>query len=265
MPMSDRAARLAALLAVSAPTIPASAQTISAFPEQTSHIRLSNHDVNHLVCAGGEIEDVRYSAEKGLAVERGGGDAWIKFLVLETEDMGLKTRTYVTAPSEFFVTCNGAVYPLYAEPSDIPAQTVNLLPGQVQRARTNDALLAPLVEEERAVGITLAVLQERVPASFSEVAPAREAISLADVPDISITERRRFEVEGAGLSISEYRVSPIRTQRTVTEPSAPILLDERAFLSTQLGADIFAVTLDRLSLGAADAARLVVVRRSQQP
>ena len=59
MPMSDRAARLAALLAVCAPTIPAAAQTISALPEQTSHIRLSNHDVNHLVCAGGEIEDVR--------------------------------------------------------------------------------------------------------------------------------------------------------------------------------------------------------------
>lgn len=265
MPMSARAARLAALLAVTAPTIPAAAQTVSALPEQTSHIRLSNHDVNHLVCAGGEIEDVRYSAEKGLAVERGGSDAWIKFLVLETENMGLKTRSYVTAPSEFFVTCNGAVYPLYTEPSDIPAQTVNLLPGQAQRARANDALLAPLVEEERAVSITLAVLQDRVPASFSETAPAREAISLPDRPDISITERRRFEIEGAGLSISEYRITPTLTQRAVTEPPAPILLDERAFLSTQLGNHIFAVTLDRLSLGAGDAARLVVIRRSQQP
>src|SRR3546814_2186068 len=94
-------------------------------------IRLSNHDVNHIVCVGGDIDDVKFSAEKGLAVERGGSDAWIKFLVLETEDpsaapASTKTRTYVTTPSEFFVSCNGAIYPLYAEPADIPAQTVTL-------------------------------------------------------------------------------------------------------------------------------------------
>src|SRR3546814_5045178 len=87
-------------------------------------IRLSNHDVNHIVCVGGDIDDVKFSAEKGLAVERGGSDAWIKFLVLETEDpnipgSGAKTHSYVTTPSEFFVSCNGAIYPLYAEPADI--------------------------------------------------------------------------------------------------------------------------------------------------
>jgi conjugal transfer pilus assembly protein TraK len=60
---------------------PALAQSIAALPDQTSRIRLSNRDVNHVVCVGGEIEDVKFSAEKGLAVERGGSDAWIKFLV----------------------------------------------------------------------------------------------------------------------------------------------------------------------------------------
>ncbi|MFK4873820.1 type-F conjugative transfer system secretin TraK [Novosphingobium sp. ZW T3_23] len=271
MPTSAKARLLAILLAPLTPVFSAEAQAqsaaISAFPEQTSHIRLSNRDVNHLVCTGGEIEDVRFSAEKGLAVERGGADAWIKFLVLETEDMGLKTRTYVTAPSEFFVTCNGAVYPLYAEPSDIPAQTVNLLPGQAQRARSNEALLAPLVEEERAVGIALAVLQDRIPASFSEAAPARQPILLENLPQLSLAERRRLEIEGTGLSISEYLV-------TAAAPSpTPITLDERDFLDVALGADIFSVTLDRLTLGAGadagpgvgDAARLVVVRRSRQP
>ena len=125
---------------------PALAQSVAALPDQTSRIRLSNRDVNHIVCVGGEIEDVKFSAEKGLAVERGGSDAWVKFLVLETEDpnvgpAGTKTRSYVTTPSEFFVSCNGAIYPLYAEPADIPAQTVTLLAGAAQRARANDALL----------------------------------------------------------------------------------------------------------------------------
>ena len=232
--------------------LPASAQSIAALPEQTSRIRLSNRDVNHVVCVGGEIEDVKFSAEKGLAVERGGSDAWIKFLVREVDDAGAKTQTFVTAPSEFFVACNGAIYPLYAEPADIPAQTVTLVTGATQRARTNEALLGPLVEEERAVSIALALLQDRVPASFSEVAPSAALLKVVDLPQVMIRERRRLAIEGAGLSASEY---------LVTSPVAAAL-DERAFLDTALGADIFAVTLDRLSIRQGDAARLIVVRRS---
>jgi conjugal transfer pilus assembly protein TraK len=237
---------------------PVLAQSIAALPDQTSRIRLSNRDVNHVVCVGGEIEDVKFSAEKGLAVERGGSDAWIKFLVLETEDAawgGAKSRTYVTTPSEFFVSCNGAIYPLYAEPADIPAQTVTLVPGGAQRARANDALLGPLVEEERAVGIALAILQDRIPASFSEVAPSRERLILAGLPGASLDERRRLEVEGMGLSVSEYLV----------RAGAAIAVDERDFLDAALGVDIFAITLDRLTLAAGETARLIVVRRSAQP
>jgi conjugal transfer pilus assembly protein TraK len=150
---------------------PAAAQSIIALPDQTASIRLSNRDVNHVICSGGEIEDVKFSAEKSIAVEKGGSDAWIKFLVKEVDDAGQVTRSYVTTPSEFFVSCNGAIYPLYAEPSDIPAQTVTLTPGKAQRAKANDDLLGPLVEEERAVSITLALLQDRIPASFSAIAP----------------------------------------------------------------------------------------------
>jgi len=238
---------------------PAQAQSIStsitALPDQTSRIRLSNRDVNHVVCVGGDIDDVKFSAEKGLAVERGGSDAWIKFLVQEIDDVGAKTRSYVTTPSEFFVSCNGAIYPLYAEPSDIPAQTVSLVPGMVQRAKANDALLSPLVEEERAVGIALAILQDRVPASFTEAAPGRDRILLSDLTGVILTERRRLEVDGAGLSVSEYAV----------RADHPVTLDERDFLDRAIGADIFSVTLDRLTASPNETARLIVVRRSVQP
>lgn len=230
---------------------PAAAQTITALPDQTSRVRLSNHDINHIVCSGGEIEDVKFSAEKGLAVEKGGSDAWIKFLVKETDDAGAVTRTYVTTPSEFFVSCNGAVYPLYAEPSDIPAQTVVLAPGAAQRAKANDDLLGGLVEEERAVSITLALLQDRVPASFAEVATQAGDVHVTAIPSLVLQERRRIEIEGAGLSASEYLVrAPIALQ-----------LDERQFLDRTLGASIFAVTLDHMNLGAGDTARLIVIRR----
>lgn len=230
---------------------PASGRTIAALPDQTSTIRLSNRDVNHVVCLGGEIEDVKFSAEKAIAVEKAGSDAWIKFLVKEIDDAGQVTRSYVTQPSEFFVSCNGAIYALYAEPSEIPAQTVTLSPGKAQRARTNDDLLGPLVEEERAVSITLAMLQDRIPASFSSVAPRAGALALASLPGARITESRRVEIEGAGLSASEYRV----------EVAADTTLDERAFLNRIFGTRIFAVSADHLSLKTGEPARVIVVRR----
>jgi conjugal transfer pilus assembly protein TraK len=238
-------------LAQSVSAQPVSSLAITALPDQTSTIRLSNRDINHVVCAGGEIEDVRFSAEKAIAVERAGSDAWIKFLVRESDDAGMVTRSFVTAPSEFFITCNGAVYPLYAEPSDIPAATVLLQPGTAQRARANEDLLGPLVEEERAVSITLAMLQDRIPGSFTEVAPRTSKIRLADLPDATIAERRRIEIEGAGLSASEYLLTG----------ASDASLDERSFLVPAFGANIFAVTLDRTTLAAGESVRLVIVRR----
>ena len=239
--------------ALLASPVTAQAQAIMVLPGQTSTIHLSNHDINHVVCEGGEIEDVRFSAEKAIAVEKAGSDAWIKFLVKEVDDTGAVTRSYVTTPSEFFVACNGAIYTLYSEPSDIPAQTVTLTPGRVQRAKANADLLGPLVEEERAVSITLAMLQDRLPASFAEVAPASGTLTLTGLPGTRLTERRRVAVEGAGLSASEYLVSP-ETNMT---------LDERSFLDRSLGTNIFAVTLDRLALKAGETARLVVIRRGE--
>ncbi len=231
--------------------LPAMAQTIIALPDQTSTIRLSNRDINHVVCAGGEIEDVKFSAEKAIAVERAGSDAWIKFLVKEVDDAGAVTRSYVTVPSEFFITCNGAVYALYAEPSDIPAATVMLQPGTAQRARANEELLGPLVEEERAVSITLSMLQDRIPGSFTAIAPRAARIRLSDLPGATIEERRRIEIEGSSLSASEYLLTA----------AADATVDERSFLVPALGANIFAVTLDRSVLKAGETARVIVVRR----
>lgn len=251
MPRSGRGALVVATLAALSVSPSVHAQSISALPDQASTIRLSNRDINHIICVGGEIEDVKFSAEKAIAVEKGGSDAWIKFLVKENDDAGLVTRSYVTAPSEFFVSCNGAIYPLYAEPSDIPAQTVTLVPGAAQRARANDELLGPLVEEERAVSITLALLQDRIPASFAQVAPQSGSVELAGLSNAHITERRRVEIEGAGLSASEYRI----------EVSADTVIDERSFLDRILGQRIFAVSADRLDLKAGETARLIVIRR----
>jgi conjugal transfer pilus assembly protein TraK len=256
MPATKHLVGLSALVLAACPTLSTSAiaQAITALPDQTSRIRLSNHDINHVVCQGGDIDDVKFSAEKQIAVEKGGSDAWIKFLVKESDDNGSVTRTYVTSPSEFFVSCNGAVYPLYAEPADIPAQTVVLARGTAQRAKANADLMGPLADEERAVSITMAMLQDRVPASFSVQAPAAGPLQIGTLPGVTLEETNRIAIDGAGLSASEYRV----------RASQPLTLDERSFLVSALGANIFAVTLDATELKPGEAAHLVIVRRGAE-
>ncbi|MFM9577867.1 TraK domain-containing protein, partial [Streptomyces turgidiscabies] len=90
--------------------------------------------------------------------------------------------------------------------------------------------------------ITLALLQDRVPASFAEVAPRMGNIMLAGLPAANVTERRRIAIDGTGLSASEYLVNA----------SSDTVLDERTFLDRALGANVFAVSLDRLSLKAGE-------------
>ena len=45
-----------------------------------------------------------------------------------------------------------------------------------QRARTNEDLLGPLVEEERAVSITLSMLEERIPEAVGKVDVVRHRL-----------------------------------------------------------------------------------------
>jgi conjugal transfer pilus assembly protein TraK len=73
------------------------------------------------------------------------------------------------------------------------------------------------------------------------------------LPDATILERRRVEIEGSGLSASEY---------TVDVP-AETVLDERSFLNRTFGTRIFAVSADRLALKAGERARVIIVRRGE--
>src|SRR3546814_21054315 len=86
------------------------------------------------------------------------------------------------------------------------------------------------------------MLQDRVPASFTEIAPRSGTITIAAIPSAQLVERRRLAIEGSGLSVSEYRLAS----------DSDAVLEERQFLDRALGTDIFAVTLARLSLKAGD-------------
>ena len=142
-----------------------------------------------------------------------------------------------------------------------PEDLVGLKVG-VTRGTGEDGLLTAQAEKFPGIeilrfddyaSITQAMLQDRIPASFSAVAPRAGLIRIATLPDARISEIRRVAVEGSGLSASEYRIEvPTATQ-----------LDERLFLDSALGTRIFSVTADRLDLKAGETARVIIVRRGE--
>lgn len=228
------------------------AKAVDVRPDTPARMKLSNRDINHIVCEGGEISDVKFSQEKAIAVEMNGENAWIKFLVKETNDQGTVTRQFVREASEFFITCDDTVYSIFSEPSDIPGQIVQLKRGAHQMSAENRQIMATLPEEDRAITVSLAMLRDRIPASFQTMAASGVPMLLqVSGANLRLQEVRRIGVDGAGLSSSEYRVSS----------DSDVDLNEMMFLNAALGSDIFAITLDRLHLAPGEAGRLVVVRR----
>lgn len=217
-----------------------------------ARLKLSNRDVNHIVCEAGDITDVKFSQEKAIAVEINGENAWIKFLVKEISDNGTVTRQFVHEQSEFFITCGDVVYSIYSDPSDVQGQIVRLKRPAGQMSSENRQIMGTLPEEDRAITVSLAMLRDRIPASFQTMA-ANSVPMLLDVPggSVRLTEVRRVGVDGAGISSSEYRVAS----------DFDVNLNEMMFLNSALGADIFAITLDRLHLSPGETGRLVIVRR----
>ena len=69
-------------------------------PERTTLVELSNHDMNRIHCANGEINDLYYSEEKGITDKIEGSNLFIKYKIRQT-NFGTKTHSCLlyTSPS----------------------------------------------------------------------------------------------------------------------------------------------------------------------
>lgn len=236
---------MSALMMLAAPM--ANAKDDVVMPEQQKSVVLSNVDLNRVVCEAGPIEDVKYSADhKPVIVEVVDDEAYIKFRVLEAP-----TETkYVTIRSEFFFRCGGVTYSILAEPKKVASRSILLAAGTMHQAQANLDLLGPLVEEERAVSITVAMLKDNVPSSFKVKyhpvtwlpGPSRQ---------IDVAERRYVDIAGFDMAAAEFLIAA----------KQDITLDERLFLDPRFGANIYAVTVERLRLNAGEQTRVVLVYR----
>jgi conjugal transfer pilus assembly protein TraK len=197
----------------------------------------------------GQINGYRFSEEKGAIVDGTGGEAFIKFQI---EQLG-EEQNYVTVRSEFYFQCGGVTYTLISAPSNIVAQTVYLVPGAGAEAKVNRLRFQALSEEERAVSVSLNLLKDEVPTSFS-VRSLNEPYARHVLNRMDVRLVREVDVTGTIYQAREYL---LRARSDVT-------LEERDFLKPFFGASIYAVTFDRLTLKAGEVGRVVLVYRGDQ-
>lgn len=238
---------LLAVVSLAAVGAAANAEVIK--PEVVTPVEMSNRDVNRVVCTTGNINDVYYSQEKGVTVTNDGRNAYVKFLI---KNDGID-ESHVTIRNELYIVCNGDVYTMMVTPKDIPGKTYRLSSGLTNAMFDNVELLGPMAEEERALYLTLAVLKDDMPESFREVKQRQYSKDWRNdlIQGAVVSQERTVEVDGMGLFLTEYYVKADRA----------LYLKESDFLQRYFGENIFAITVEPLSLKAGQTARVFVVQK----
>lgn len=215
-------------------------------PEVTTKVRLSNTDVNRLVCPDG-IKDVVFSQEKGVKVKITDGNAFLKFQVIKKgEEM-----IYTEVPSEFYVVCGGDIYSLVGMPQRIPAQTIRLSSGKKQKIQQNLSLFNGMPLEKKMLTLIRQTYTDQLPESY-EVRVVNRQIDL--FPALWMSFTREIVVEGEGFAVREYRVS-------LKSGTEPVRLTEQEFLRSELTSQPLAVAVDELLLSDGSHSRVFVVER----
>lgn len=215
-------------------------------PEVTTKVRLSNTDVNRLVCPDG-IKDVVFSQEKGVKVKVSDDNAFIKFQVIKKGD----EMIYTEVPSEFYVVCGGEIYSLIGMPQRVPAQTVRLSSGKKRKVQENLAIFSGMPLEKKILTLIRQTFTDQIPESYM-VRTVGKQMDL--FPALWMSLRREIVVEGEGLAVREYLVS-------LKEGTGQTRLSEREFLRSELTNRPLAVAVEELLLREGTRSRVFIVER----
>jgi conjugal transfer pilus assembly protein TraK len=218
-------------------------------PEVATQVRLSNSDINRVICPV-EIKDVIYSEEKGLTVNLSGKNAFVKFLVAKKDGKEM----YSSTPSELYFVCDGAVYTMIAMPSRIPAQTVQLAPGKTGTAKKNMELYGELPFEKKIIAIVKRVYTDNAPDSFTKTVVNRKMDAFKD---LDVILRSVYSIEGEGLRVKEFeaRIPPGSTMEGIS-------FKESDFLRTDISLHPVAVSVELMTLKKGETSRVFVVERN---
>jgi conjugal transfer pilus assembly protein TraK len=222
-------------------------------PETPTVVEMSSTDVNRVTCAE-PIQDVVYSAEKGVSVRFLDREAFVKFLVRKK---GTET-IHATDPTELYVVCGGAVYTLIAQPRRIPPPPIRLAAPKGDAVRENREHLAGLPRELKLVTLIREAYTGELPESYL-VRALNRPVALS--PDLTVVVRRLVVVEGEGLQVKELHVTakpepkPDGVERRLAEPlfADPALGPERKA----------AVAIEKTNLQPGETTRVFVVELAQ--
>ena len=226
------------------------------FPEKAFSIRLSNRDINRLVCPG-EIKDVSYSQEKKVIVKVVDNNAYIKFQITKNPAFGYETEEefiYSDTATEFYITCDNNVYTIIAEPDNIAAQTVRLSGGRKKNIKKNLSMFKGMAFEQKAVELIQAAYTENFPESFS-IEKVNKQISISD---FNLTLIRNVSVDGEGFMVKEFLVS-LKGKDDEFERRE---LEEKDFLKSNVTRNPLAVSIYPLVIQSGQRARVFIVERT---
>jgi conjugal transfer pilus assembly protein TraK len=228
-------------------------------PEVTTAVLVSNRDVNRLVCDD-DIQDVVWSEERPVKVQREGSSVLVKFLVQKQGE----SYTNVSDPVDLHIFCAGAVYTVVLHPQAMDSATVRLIPPVAKTAARLAREWSALPLEDKVQRLTLMAFHSDYPEGVQRKPifdnDARKHVTLytrdnngdaVAVAGVTVTGVYELSAEGTGLKATEYEVRSSQARE----------LRETDFLSPAFGDEV-SVTLDPLKVVAGQPARLIVVSRS---
>lgn len=229
-------------------------------PETATPTPLSNTDINRIVCANGQINDVYYSEEKGMKVSYKGANAFVKYLIKVESN----AQRLVTQSTEIIVVCAGEVYTLIAQPQKIDTVTVRLAGGNKKRVKDNIAALEAIPLEQRVINLIQAAYKDEIPDSFVVANEPTDPAIRVPLPgdgrsarlfeEIEYKKRRTIRIDGMGLFLTEYIVGARKK----------VELKETEFLLPEFGSGIIGVSMDPLKLDPGQSGRLFIVEKGGQ-
>jgi len=200
------------------------------YPEKTVWLRLSNTDVNRIVCTKGEITYVFTSREKGVVTEIKGDELFVKFKSLLDPDTGSIKR--IKTPTEFYIRCAGETYSFIAKPRAIPTRTI-YLESKKELVKPPENLLSKMSLDSAISQVIRSVFLSRVPPSWQTLKNTRP-ISITRVIDkthITITCTRTYRIPGVPVLVRVLSLSsdkPVQiSEKLLLHPSFRYLVDSR--------------------------------------
>jgi len=221
------------------------AQSIA--PDVRTTVKVSNRDVNRFVCPG-TMQDMIYSKEKDITGHFSKNDAFIKFKITQVGS----EKHYSTEENELFLVCDGNVYTIITQPSDMPSTTVRLIPPPGDSFKQNVAMFKNMPLEKQALHIIRQAYAEQYPSSY-KVTETEHRVSVR--PDLDVLLKQYVDVEGIGLRLKRYSITSLA--------SGNIKVKEMDFLRSNVSPSLLAVAIEDHTLQPRESTRVFVVEKKE--